>query len=327
MKISGVVELVGLVCLVSVGFYSAWGQSGQDYLAGAEAKIQYRIVDDGGEPVPGALVRACFLSMSPLKELVEQKGKTDSAGIFVARQVTNDRLDVSVFKDGYYDSSDVLSFLDTKKYRPSEGKWLPYGELRQLVLRRIRSPSDMAVTARRYHRFPAFGRWTAFDLEKGDWTGLHGTGSHDDVLIRFSEHADAYGSVRVMEVSFTNNAFGGCYVGKLDCMSGMNTDYRVDENACFEPSLTFSVTKQGRGRIDKLLEADQYLVFRTRTVTNEEGRLLQAHYGTLHGKWGFMNRGGMVIPRITFNPVANDLSLEDAARAKMAKERWRRVAQ
>ena len=44
-----------------------------------------------------------------------------------------------------------------------------------------------------------------------------------------------------------------------------------------------------------------------------------AHYGKIHGPWEFIERGGMSINRIIFNPLANDVNLEDEQTVELSR--------
>ena len=130
------------------------------------------------------------------------------------------------------------------------------------------------------------------------------------MLIRFERQDTPNGYHRTMEVSFANNPFAGVYQLKVDGSSEMNSVYHADTNATYLSSLLFTVDRDVNGFHRRDLEEGQYLVFRTRTRTNEMGRLVSAHYGKVYGNWRFGERGGMAIQKIEFNPTPNDTNLE-----------------
>ena len=55
---------------------------------------------------------------------------------------------------------------------------------------------------------------------------------------------------------------------------------------------------------------DSYIVFRTRTKTDDKGNLLSAHYGKIYGPWGY--RDAVKFKSVLFNPISNDPNLEES---------------
>ena len=124
-----------------------------------------------------------------------------------------------------------------------------------------------------------------------------------------------------MEVSFTNNPYAGAYLLKKDKYSEMKSVYNADTNAVYQTFFRFVYERHpvviekpirhvsGMNENDTRLDADSYLVFRTRTEVDPEGRLISAHYGKIYGVWEFF--GGMRAANVQFNQNPNDTNLED----------------
>lgn len=285
------------------------------YRDGAMSRVVYRVVDDRGTAVSNATARICYKSYGRPQDNAEWETCTDRDGKFVAEHRTNERLKVFVRKDGHYGARDEISYFDMKRNSVSDGKWLPYGDTKTLVLKRILNPTEMNSSAGLdYHKYPPFGKWAGFDLQRRSWTPPWGEGCHPDMLVRFEWQNTENGYHRTMKVSFTNNPFAGVYQLKADDSSEMDSVYCADTNATYLSSLLFTVDRDANGFRRHDLEEDQYLVFRTRTATNETGRLVSAHYGKIYGNWRFGERGGMAIQRIEFNPTPNDTNLESSRR-------------
>ena len=121
-----------------------------------------------------------------------------------------------------------------------------------------------------------------------------------------------------MDVSFTNNPYAGCYQMKDDGFSERRTIYHADATQNFSSTLNYVHERHpGSQRIDNRLENDSYLVFRTRTKVDANGRLISAHYGIIQGKWAFFDT--MLSGGYLFNPTPNDTNLEDAETARLSR--------
>lgn len=89
--------------------------------------------------------------------------------------------------------------------------------------------------------------------------------------------------------------------------------YHADTNATYCQSFVYSFDRYPAKRpISVELGEDEYLVFRTRTAVDENGRLVSANYGVLYGPWCFVGPRGMNIPFLLLNPTPNDTNLEDS---------------
>ena len=281
------------------------------YRNGAMSRVVYCIVDDRGLVVSNATAHIWYKSYGRPQDNANWRVLTDQDGQFVAEHRTNEKLKVFVCKDGYYGARDEISYFDTKRNSVFEDKWIPYGITKTLVLKRVLNPTAMVSSAGLdYYKYPPLDRWVGFDLQKREWMPPWGVGNYPDMLIRFERQDTANGYHRTMEVSFTNNPFAGVYQLKVDDSSEMNSVYHADTNATYLNSLLFTVDRDANGFHRRDLKDGQYLVFRTRTRTNEMGRLVSAHYGKVYGNWRFGERGGMAIQKIEFNPTPNDTNLE-----------------
>lgn len=302
-----------VILLAGVAAYGSVDvESREARVHGAEAKYVYQVVDDQNQPVPGAFAHVSFTSYGRVAGNADWGVVSNSNGMFEVSHRVNERFRVGISKKGFYRSFDSIFYFGMSFPLPvKDGKWQPYGEVRRITLNRIRRPAYMRCFKRDYYKYPEVNHWHGFDLERADWTGNLGAGVHDDVLIRFSEEERASGSRRLMEVAFTNNVHGGLYVEPLNKHSEMRSSYCVDTNKVFSNMVVFTSDPNGSISGRHVLGGDDYLVFRTRTRVNAKGELVSAYYGKIYGPWEFIERGGMSIGRIVFNPVENDTNLED----------------
>ena len=78
------------------------------------------------------------------------------------------------------------------------------------------------------------------------------------------------------------------------------------------------------------LGKDQYLIFRVRTVTDKEGKIVSANYGKIYGpiEYGRMGQADRLMFSYYLNPTANDRNLEfDPSRNPLGATDKRRVYQ
>ena len=68
---------------------------------------------------------------------------------------------------------------------------------------------------------------------------------------------------------------------------------------------------------DTRLDVNSYLVFRTRTKVDSDGKLISAHYGKIYGVWEFFDV--MMAANVQFNPTPNDTNLEDLETAERSR--------
>jgi hypothetical protein len=287
------------------------------YREGAMSKVVYRVVDDDGMVVTNATADIWYSSYGRPQDNAHWRERSDSNGVFVAEHRTNERLSVYVYKDGHYGTRDAVSYFDSTNAKVKDGKWQPYGEMRTVVLKRILNPVPMdASDGLSYYKYPPSGVWAGFDLQRRDWTTPYGNGKFPDMLVRFQKMNTADGYLKTMEVSFTNNLFAGFYQMPMDRFSEMQSCYHASTNACYLKTVLFEVCRDKKGLHRKDLDENHYLVLRTRTTIDKDGKLLSAHYGKIYGDWRFCERGGMAIQQIFFNPLENDTNLEDEKTVK-----------
>ena len=317
-----------LLSIFVVSFCSAYGLRAEvshalqnAYRNGAMSKVVYRVVDDDGMVVTNATADIWYSSYGRPQDNAHWREHSDSNGVFVAEHRTNERLNVYVYKDGYYGTRDAVSYFDSANAKVEDGKWLPYGEMRTVVLKRILNPVSMeASDGLSYYKYPPSGVWAGFDLQCCDWISPYGNGRFPDMLVRFQKTNTADGYLKTMEVSFTNNLFAGFYQMPMDRFSEMQSVYRAATNACYQKIASFEVRRDKKGLHRNDLDKNHYLVFRTRTAIDSDGKLRSAHYGKIYGDWRFCERGGMAIQQIFFNPRENDTNLEDAKTVKEADD-------
>ena len=286
------------------------------YRTGAEAEMTFRIVDDENKPVSNAVAHVWFCSDDFHQNDADWEEVTGADGLFTVAHKTNYKLVCRINKDGYYESKETIVFpkREDGKLNVIDGKWQPYGETRTVVLKKIKNPwaAKVHTDEQRHRKIPAFDQWLPFDMEVSDWLAPYGNGVHNDVLLRFNKA----GSGRVgdfaftMDACFTNNPYAGFYSKPLDTFSDLRTDYCAGTNADYCTDYRFMIDAIGKGRVKEMgLEKGSYLVFRTRTRVDENGKLVGAHYGKYCGGWRSDNTE-LHLGAGCFNPIENDTNIE-----------------
>ena len=308
--------------LLFMAFCASWGNA-QDFSLfrarefGAYAKEILRIVDDMGNPVPGAHVWGGLQTGDHLNDYSVIDGYSDANGVYVIKGKCTNRIRCDIRKKGFYRSEFLL-----KNYGCSHvvnnGKWEPYGNVTVVVLRRIDRLGEMFVpngSGAGVGRWsiPVREAWTGFDLEKFDWVTPYGSGVYEDVLLKFSTAINnEYKDFRLeMEVCFTNNPFAGAYVCKKGAYSDFPWPRCADSNACYVAQLKYVNERRPDGtHVSNVLSKDECLIFRTRTTVDRKGNLLSAHYGVISGEWS-LGSETIRVGDACFNNKENDVCIED----------------
>lgn len=281
----------------------------------ALARIRYKVVDQDGRPVTNVTVHLAWHD-SAFQPPANIYTLTDSNGCFVAERSCGYFLYAGISKLGYYNTSDRVSFANTTASpKIADGKWQPYDALKVVHLKRIGNVGKLKVfpwTANN-KKIPQLDKWLPFDLEYCDWCSPYGSGEHEDMVLRF--HSIVKHPVREydvsMEVAFTNSPYAGVYRLEKETWSAFETQGNANPDSSFVDLLHFVKSRvPGTNAVQAILNEDSYLVFRTRVKTDAKGNFVSAHYGVIQGPWNFDGQV-MSIPDGCFNPIPNDLNIED----------------
>ena len=277
---------------------------------GADVKINLRVVDEQGCPVPHAQV------LYSLSRKIEQydyfDGKADKNGCFLVEGFTRQFLNYGARHDGYYGSGYRVDCINSSTKEDAYNSDVQ----KTVILKRIESKADLVVydPQRNDVKIPALDKWLPLDLEMFDWVAPIGRGKHEDVLLRFSYakgNASVWDYSAKMELSFTNNPYAGAYVKAKDDWSELKSDKKADTNANFKSMIEFGEVIRPDGKDNRCwLGEDSYLIYRTRTKVDEEGKLVSAHYGKIYGLWS-SGKSNVRLPLGCFNPRENDPDIED----------------
>ena len=285
------------------------------YAKVALAQVRIKVVDQDGCVVPDAKIWGGFTCGGGMNDYVLVDGFTDTNGLYVAEGRCNEILRLEVCKEGYYRTSIKIEFWRTKSDpKVKDGKWQPYGETRTVVLKRIQNPHEMlGPDCPPQRKVKIYDKWLGFDLEKGDFLPPMGVGAESDMLVRFRLNGRMPHDWSIMmDVSFTNNPYAGACRLKKDGWSDMKSSYYADTNAVYQTDFTFKYChEKGVHPYSDKLEQEEYMIFRTRTKVDRDGKLVSARYGKLYGPWNFEDAGGSQIYKVFLSAKDNDANLED----------------
>lgn len=284
---------------------------------GAEFDVTFMVVDDEGNSVRDARCQGWIYRERDVDHGSCYSRVTDQNGCFNVCGLCSEWFSVVITKDGYYTTMIEVRY-------PSKGidvpikndQWQPFQERRVVVLKKIRNPHKMIGPERTPQRkILIYDQWVGFDLERGGFLPPMGDGVVSDACIRFHrEGASARDWSKTMEVSFSDHPFAGVYRRKKDMWSDLKSEYIGDTNAVYDAHILFKYEKAGPRIKVKSLAEDEYLVFRTRTKVDQDGRLVSARYGKLYGPWWFEDAGGVRVKKIFMNSEDNDTNLEEEAK-------------
>ena len=298
---------------LTVGLAMAW------LVGKAESvKVICHVLSEDGNPVTNAVVKTTTerdrLNMSwtkpiKMKTWTVSSGK-DGRAISYFTCHSGD-FEVEVSADGFYpERLRDQHFAIEMNSSYSEYIFFEREKELSITLRRVINPVDMVV-----HRFPekTFPRRSGkfgFDLERCDWTAPFGEGKVADVTFKYDLVVTNDGERCVGSLSF--NASGGAYKLKKHKSTSLVSVYEADSNATYRTEFPFSSYCSYKDSVNhgsvRVAGDDEYLVFRTRIVKDDNGNIVSANYGKIYG--AIRTVGFFGAKAIYFNPTPNDTNLE-----------------
>ena len=240
----------------------------------------------------------------------ERKYFTDENGLATIKCYKALRILTSARKEGYYGTLGHHEI----------GSWVdPYVESKvyEIALKPIRNPIAMYAKHRGplsgYFKIPENDIEIGYDLEKGDWVKPFGNGVVGDLLlthkgdrkwsgpkhykenyrykisIRFSNEKDSL-------IPFMSERLAGLLVG-----GRLASDYEAPEKG-YQPFWVQELNGGKNVATQTNKDPNRNYYFRVRTILDEDGNIVSAHYGKIYGDF----------PNIIhyFNPTPNDRNVE-----------------
>lgn len=270
-----------------------------------KAKITAKVIDENGKPIENAEIGVDFFVAIPWgsgagTKALTHRGLTQVDGTFIASDRCGMSVGMGASKRGYYRTyGPRFLFKEVKN-----GEWQPWNPTIDLVLKPILNPIPLYVK-KVEAAMPAFNQPIPYDLTAGDWVAPFGKGSRRDLIFtakldQRSENDYNYS----LTVSFDNPKDGiQIFDAPFNAGSELRSPHAAPENG-YLPQWD-----QTRSRKPDQVEQGNYAsdgnrnyFIRVRTVVDEKGQIVSAHYGKIYGE--FLNF------TYYFNPAPNDRNLE-----------------
>lgn len=284
-----------------------------------EALVTLRVVDEAEAPVVNAEVSCTAWWPESGQKLGQEYGQytgtTDTNGIVHVAIVAFHDMRCRIRKDGYYETS--FPYVLSGRAQPAivNERWQPWGVTNTVVLKRIHKPISMYAKHVEVP-VPVLNTSLGYDLEKGDWVNPHGMGIVSDfVFFVTGKYTDSFNRDLDMEVSFSN-PHDGLQVFETPVHKEQPTGSELVSDheaplAGYEPQYIYvhRMRRQQGERLNVAPRWGQNAYFRVRTKVDDEGKIVEAHYGKLYGDMYCRFRGASeVLLRFSYylNPTSND---------------------
>lgn len=277
-------------------------------IASIQSKVTVKVVDEENIPINQADVEIIFSKArsKPLGKgwgnIVDYhkiKGQTNTDGIFAASYTTNMNIPVLVSKSGFYDSSGGISFNESGQADK---------EIVRLVLKRKRNPVSMYAKRTDAMKIPAFDQHIGYDLDVGDWVAPYGKGKANDFIFVFKSKVNAWNDYECSFVlTFTNEKDGiQEYHPDKENRSAYKWPFEAPTNNYKNMLSKFILNVPGKTVKTNFKKSDEIrYIFRVRTTTDKEGKIVSANYGKIKGEISISRNGYVDFSNYYFNPHGN----------------------
>ena len=283
---------------------------------GAEAKLEIFVADNDGTAVSNASVKV-FMGMNFRAKGYWIEGDTNEKGVFVVQGKTcGDEIVIHASKEGFYNSRLKLCFAEMGAEREvKNGKWLPYGTVETLRLRKIINPITLNCFGFGAGKdVPVTNMWIGVDMEQGDFVSPHGKGKQEDfeIKVEWDGRTPPRSDYCMLALRFSGEMAGGYYANKV-AESEYPYVYAADIHGRYDiRNLEVVGRDKDRRESAAVFRQDSVFVTRSRCIVDEEGNLKSACYGfirLIRVDAGWDGRPTMRLAGV-FNPTPNDTNLE-----------------
>ena len=262
-----------------------------------------RVVDESGQPIPGA--EACvgyYVAPGPGESIAGARrcGLTDTNGAFVASGWEDSvLLNLVARKDGFYTTR--LEYELGLPYEYNPVRWNPK---LTLVLKKVMHPVPMYVSKVR-RDIPDRGKPIGLDLMEGDWVEPYGKGKVSDLVFNLTVTGNFPRDFESKLIISFSNRGDGIQEFDLSLPRDQGSELKSTHEAPADGYQAQLVRGYGRhpGQTGVLAYDNRRNYFvRIRTVLDQSGGVKSALYGKLYGDfdsfWAYVN------------PVPNSRNLE-----------------
>ena len=239
-----------------------------------------KVVDEVGNPVPHVNAGVGFFTNSQPASI---DGITDTNGLFVASQTVEPSgggytFGFSAEKDGYYTTRSGF-YLDAKY---DAVKWNPTVTL---TLKKVGKP--VAMCAKRVGSGPpVFNEQVGYDLIVGDWVGPHGKGITADIIFfgkLDQKSRNDFDYELTIKFPKKDDGIQEFVVSESEKGSGLRSPHAAPDTGYQEKVVKSMHHHPGLGARDDMNDPNRNYFFRVRTIKNDDGKIVSAHYGKIYG--------------------------------------------
>ena len=280
---------------------------------GAKTKIELHVVDDEGLSVSNVDVEVVFAMGAGF-----QSGffKTDAKGLAVVEGITTgNTIEFFLKKESYYNSYLKLRYLKFGENRKvKDGKWQPWGERREIRLRKIANPVKMPRFNCHFD-VPRTNEWIGLDVERCDWVHPYGRGIVADfeLFVTWDGFPKPTSRDCIMGLRMPGDGSGGYFFDKVT-ESDFPYPYLAKTNETYSVrSFDWKERESGILMRDQSFWNRRDFVFYTRCVVDESGKIREACYGSIRKLEVSPGSQGRPILRThyVFNTLPNKVNLEE----------------
>jgi hypothetical protein len=270
-----------LTCVFALAFAlcSAFAQSQKP-----DWNATIKVIDEAGLAVSGADVEMSFYIQPQSREHEaggNVHGVTDTNGLVVLSHANTGSVGLAfqASKVGYYPTTQGHEFAAFKDSDPD--KWNPN---KTLLLKKIGRPIAMYCKSVNLG-MPVFDKPAGFDLIAGDWTAPYGKGVDTDII--FEAHLDQHGENDAsykLTVSFPKPSDGIQEFTLPDAEKGsvLRSPHEAPAGGYQSQWVQTRNRKPGQPETGNL-DPNRNFIFRVRTVVDNQGNVVSAHYGKIYG--------------------------------------------
>lgn len=265
----------------------------------------FRVQDESGSAVAGANV---FVVSPDYRNKDKPSGVSDEKGQVTLTGQKSMLLKCVVKKENYYTTSGKELNFFWKPYKNQDGKTVfelkPKQKIFPVTLKKKIKPIAMHAKWVRYFQVPVKGKDVGYDLKVGDWVAPYGLGKISDFIFHYTADVfskNEYSSKLIIKFS---NEKDGLIPYTHDFRKGgseLRSNHQAPKEGYQATWEQIEIRKLGAPHVQSL-DYNRNYYFRVRTKLNDEGHIIDAHYGKIYGD--FINF------KHYFNPSRNDRNVE-----------------
>jgi hypothetical protein len=247
-----------------------------------EWRATLKVVDDTGQPVAGAKTWVSFY-IAPSDEPKSSDlitGLTDANGLFIAEHIDRSvYLGFHAEKTGYYPISIEynLGFEDNA----NAANWNP---MQTLVLDRVLNPIPM-YAKRVNENPPILNQPVGYDLMVSDWIAPYGKGINTDIIftkVAYRKSGADYEYKVTVDFKNAGDGIQTYTIPESEKGSGLQSPHEAPIDGYQSQLIKDRSAHPGEPTKSNYDENVKYF-FRVRTVLDENGNVVSAHYGKIYG--------------------------------------------